>query len=130
MTYIKKGSLVQTTKGKIGEVLESESWVIKDKNNFTVSGPFMDKETCEAYKYEINPEYSVDNLPCIVQLGKSAHPIFSKNLKHLKTIYFKFKDYNNNNVVLKQTQTTGLILKKFLDKSNIKYLMFENEDEL
>lgn len=124
MVQIKMGDLVQTTKGKIGEVLEPESWVIKDKNGTVISNGFFDKNVCEAYRLEFNPEYQIEKLPCIVQLGKNAYPIFSNNLIKLKYIYFEFKDLNSNDVILKQNQTTGLFLKKFLDKSNIKYYMY------
>jgi len=127
---MKKGTIVQTTKGKIGEVVESESWVIKDTDGVSVSDSFNDKDVCDAYRIELNSEFITSKLPCLVKLGKKVFPIYPNNLKYIKTIYFKFKDLYGNIVTLRQNQSTGLILKKFLDKSNIKYYMYTSEEDM
>lgn len=127
---IRKGTLVKTTMGKIGEVVESESWVIKDENGIIVSDAYPNKNVCDIYRMEINSKYTTSKLPCLVKLGKNVFPIFSNNLEYLKVIFFKFKDYYGNEVVLRQNQSSGLILKKFLEKANIKFFMYSDESEI
>lgn len=129
MKNFKRGTIVETTQGKIGEVFDSEGFVIKNTEGVTVSEVFEDYDVCDAYRMEINPLFTTEKVPCIVKLGKNLHPIFAKNLKHIPFIFFKFKDFNGNIVQLKQNQTTGFLLKRFLDKSNIKYTMFSKYQE-
>lgn len=128
MKNFKRGTIVETTQGKIGEVFDSEGFVIKNTEGVTVSEVFEDYDVCDAYRMEVNPSFTTEKVPCLVKLGKKFHPIFAKNLKYIPIIYFKFKDFNGNIVLLKQNQTTGFMLKRFLDKSNIKYTMYSEID--
>lgn|SRR5690606_24331976 len=127
MKKFKRGTIVETTQGKIGEVFDSEGFVIKNTEGVTVSEVFEDYDVCDAYRMEVNPSFTIEKVPCLVKLGKNLHPIFAKNLKYIPIIYFKFKDYDGNIVHLKQNQTTAFMLKKFLDKSNIKYTMYSKD---
>lgn len=130
MVRFRKGTIVETTQGKIGEIFEPEGFVIKNKDNTTVSEVFESWDVCEAYRMEINETYKTERVPCLVKLGKNFYPIYSKNLKYIPTIYFNFRDFNGKSIILRQNQTTGLILKKFLDKANMIYFMYSSEEEL
>lgn len=127
MKNFKRGTIVETTQGKIGEVFDSEGFVIKNTEGVTVSEVFEDYDVCDAYRMEVNPSFTTEKVPCLVKLGKNFHPIYAKNLKYIPIIYFKFKDYEGNIVHLKQNQTTAFMLKRFLDKSNIKYTMYSKD---
>lgn len=122
-----KGTLVKTSQGKIGEIIETEGYVIKDLNDITISDTYDDYDVCDNYRLSLNKDFTVCKIPCIVKLGKNGHPIYTKNLKYLPVIYFKFRDFYGNDVVMRQYQNTALILKKFLEKSNIKYYMSDTE---
>lgn len=130
MRTMRKGTIVQTSQGKIGEIVQPESWVIKNENDETVSETFENRDVCDTYRLEINSNYTIQKVPSYVKLGKGLFPIFQKNLKYLPTIFFKFKDFYGNITVLRQNQKTGIVLKKFLDKSNIKYYMYTSEEEM
>lgn len=130
MKNFKRGTIVETIQGKIGEILDSEGYVIKNSIGTTISEVYEDFSTCDAYRIEINPLFSTEKVPAFVKLGKSIFPIFNKNLRYLPTIYFKFKDNDGKYVHLRQNQETGLILKKILDKTNMRYYMFSSEEEM
>ena len=55
MKKFKKGTIVETTQGKIGEVFDSEGFVIKNTEGVTVSEVFEDYDVCDAYRMEANP---------------------------------------------------------------------------
>lgn len=127
---LRKGTLVKTSEGKIGEVIEVEGFVVKNLQGTIITDVYDDWDTCESYRLSINKEFTVCKIPNVVKLGKNAYQIYSTNLRELSVIYFSFYDCMGNLVIMKQSQNSGLLLKKFLEKANIRYYMSDDYNKL
>ncbi len=126
----KKGDIVKTSRGNFGEIVEVEGYVVENLSGLVITDTYESFETCDAYRLSINKEFKTKKIPHIIKLGKNVYPMYSKNLHQLDEIYFIFKDFRDNYVILKEKQDSALLLKYFLEKSKIKYFMSDDIVEI